>query len=177
LPEVEDPSQGPRWDAEVLLDKLARMKGRLLKGGEPDIEGVAKILLSDWVRGRIPYFVEPPPKPVSKATEDPKGKGKAAGLEENKSGLGVPQKLKGIIQKNTFVDEDVKGQEGDEDKEEEEWKGFGDAVSDAGSDGGEEDEEEDLQWADVFPEDSLANDHEKVPQGMYQSSSISDSVC
>lgn len=48
------------WDAEELLEKLARMKGRLLKGGEPDREGVAKILLEDWVRGRIPFFVGPP---------------------------------------------------------------------------------------------------------------------
>ena len=39
------------------------MKGRLLKGGEPDREGIAKIILSDWVRGRMPFFVPPPERP------------------------------------------------------------------------------------------------------------------
>jgi nuclear GTP-binding protein len=42
------------------LDKLAGLNGHQLKGSEPDIEGVAKIVLSDGVRGHIPYFVEPP---------------------------------------------------------------------------------------------------------------------
>lgn len=80
LPEVEDSTQEARWDPEVFLDKLARLKGRLLKGGEPDVEGVAKIVLSDWVRGRIPFFVEPPARPAepnaSEPTHDVKGKGK-----------------------------------------------------------------------------------------------------
>ncbi|KAJ7819909.1 NUC091 domain-containing protein [Mycena olivaceomarginata] len=43
------------WEPEEFLDKLARMKGRLLKHGEPDLDAVAKIVLSDWVRGRIPF--------------------------------------------------------------------------------------------------------------------------
>ena len=45
------------------MDKLAKMKGRLLKGGEPDFDKIAKILLSDWARGEIPYFVPPPELP------------------------------------------------------------------------------------------------------------------
>ncbi|EEB97977.1 hypothetical protein MPER_02600, partial [Moniliophthora perniciosa FA553] len=61
LPNPDDPSQG--WDPEDFLDKLARMKGRLLKQGEPDKDSVAKIILSDWVRGRIPFFVSPPERP------------------------------------------------------------------------------------------------------------------
>ena len=51
------------WDAEVLLDTLAQMKGHLLKDREPDREGIAKIILSDWVRGQIPFFVPPPERP------------------------------------------------------------------------------------------------------------------
>ncbi|KAJ7919391.1 NGP1NT-domain-containing protein [Mycena leptocephala] len=53
------PEEGS-WEPEEFLDKLARMKGRLLKHGEPDLDAVAKIVLSDWVRGRIPFFVAPP---------------------------------------------------------------------------------------------------------------------
>ncbi len=32
----------------------------LLKGGEPDLKAVSKIVISDWQRGEIPYFVLPP---------------------------------------------------------------------------------------------------------------------
>ncbi|KAI0309967.1 hypothetical protein OF83DRAFT_1179037, partial [Amylostereum chailletii] len=58
LPDEDDPTCG--WAAEASLDALARMKGRLLKSGEPDLEGVSKVVLSDWVRGRIPFFMPPP---------------------------------------------------------------------------------------------------------------------
>ena len=42
------------------LEKVARRRGRLCKGGEPDINCVAKLILNDWQRGNIPYFVPPP---------------------------------------------------------------------------------------------------------------------
>ncbi|KAH7816107.1 putative nucleolar GTP-binding protein 2 [Monocercomonoides exilis] len=41
------------------LEKLAQKMGRLLKGGEPDIDSVAKVVLADFQRGKIPYFVSP----------------------------------------------------------------------------------------------------------------------
>ncbi|KIJ54063.1 hypothetical protein M422DRAFT_25036 [Sphaerobolus stellatus SS14] len=160
LPESDDPTKEPRFIPEDLLDKLARKKGRLLKGGEPDAEGVAKILLNDWVRGRIPFFVEPPARPAPKTTDDIKGKGKKAAAPSdevvNDSGLGVSQKLRGIIQKNAFIPDDVKViEELEEVREKEaEFKGFGDEVDAEGDD--EEEEEEDLQWGDVFPEEKEA---------------------
>ncbi|XP_067862547.1 nucleolar GTP-binding protein 2 [Heptranchias perlo] len=49
------------WDHAVdFLEKLAFRMGKLLKGGEPDIQTVAKMVLNDWQRGRIPFFVKPP---------------------------------------------------------------------------------------------------------------------
>lgn len=49
------------WESsEDFLDKLARNSGKLLKGGEADLTTAAKMLLYDWQRGRIPYYVEPP---------------------------------------------------------------------------------------------------------------------
>lgn len=42
------------------LEALARKGGRLLKGGEPDVDGVAKMVLNDFMRGKIPWFVPPP---------------------------------------------------------------------------------------------------------------------
>lgn len=32
----------------------------LLQGGEPDLSTVSKMVLNDWQRGRIPFFVKPP---------------------------------------------------------------------------------------------------------------------
>ncbi|CAI5781853.1 GTP-binding 2 [Podarcis lilfordi] len=49
------------WEnAEDFLEKLAFQMGKLLKGGEPDVSTVSKMVLNDWQRGRIPFFVKPP---------------------------------------------------------------------------------------------------------------------
>lgn len=51
----------PTWSsAEDFLEKLALRTGKLLKGGEPDLSTVSKMVLNDWQRGRIPFFVKPP---------------------------------------------------------------------------------------------------------------------
>ena len=47
-------------DHEDFLAKLAKRYGRLLKGGEPDISTMAKMILMDWQRGKIPYYSTPP---------------------------------------------------------------------------------------------------------------------
>jgi len=47
-------------DANDFLEQLAYKTGKLLKKGEPDVNAVAKMMLNDWIRGKIPYFVEPP---------------------------------------------------------------------------------------------------------------------
>jgi nuclear GTP-binding protein len=31
----------------------------LLKGGEPDLNTVAKMILNDWIRGKIPFYTLP----------------------------------------------------------------------------------------------------------------------
>jgi nuclear GTP-binding protein len=41
------------------LEQMAKKSGRLLKGGEPDVSSVAKMILNDWQRGKLPYFVPP----------------------------------------------------------------------------------------------------------------------
>ncbi|KYK56057.1 GTP-binding protein [Drechmeria coniospora] len=49
------------WETSTeLLDLLARKSGRLLRGGEPDLDGVAKMMLNDFMRGRIPWFTPAP---------------------------------------------------------------------------------------------------------------------
>lgn len=41
------------------LEQLAKRSGKLLKGGDPDIASVAKMMLNDWQRGKLPYYVAP----------------------------------------------------------------------------------------------------------------------
>ncbi|XP_066494800.1 nucleolar GTP-binding protein 2 [Tiliqua scincoides] len=63
------------WEnAEDFLEKLAAQTGKLLKGGEPDVRTVSKMVLNDWQRGRIPFFVKPPnmeqsPQPAADTSE------------------------------------------------------------------------------------------------------------
>ncbi|KAI8393672.1 NUC091 domain-containing protein [Radiomyces spectabilis] len=56
-------------DSTDFLEQLARKTGKLVKRGEPDLHNVSVMVLNDWLRGRIPYYVPPPeavgPKPDS----------------------------------------------------------------------------------------------------------------
>eukprot|EP00301_Raphidiophrys_heterophryoidea_P013174 c2052_g1_i1.p1 GENE.c2052_g1_i1~~c2052_g1_i1.p1 ORF type:complete len:646 (-),score=131.33 c2052_g1_i1:58-1809(-) len=47
-------------DATDFLTQYANMTGKLLKGGEPDLNTVGKMILHDWQRGNLPWFVTPP---------------------------------------------------------------------------------------------------------------------
>ncbi|KAL2358763.1 NUC091 domain-containing protein [Cryomyces antarcticus] len=47
-------------NAVEFLEMLARKGGRLLRGGEADLDGVAKMVLNDFLRGKIPWFTPPP---------------------------------------------------------------------------------------------------------------------
>ncbi|KAF6258820.1 NUC091 domain-containing protein [Scenedesmus sp. NREL 46B-D3] len=49
------------WDDhEDFLAQLARTTGKLLKGGDPDLNTAARIVLYDWQRGKIPFYTLPP---------------------------------------------------------------------------------------------------------------------
>lgn len=63
-------------DPIEFLSILARKGGRLLKGGEPDVDGVAKMVLNDFLRGKIPWFTPPPKKTTDATATD------AAGVDE-----------------------------------------------------------------------------------------------
>lgn len=159
------PDEGT-WAPEEFLDKLARMKGRLLKHGEPDLDSVAKIVLSDWVRGRIPFFVAPPERTeeLNKAEAKErarleKGKGKSKSSKESGwKGLqgadgevpGVRQNLGTIMQKNTFVAEDVQPMDdlfvGPEAAAEQDDA----AETESGGEEEEATDEEELTWNDVW---------------------------
>lgn len=49
-----------KWEDHVdFLEKMARRSGKLLKKGEPDIGIVARMVLNDWQRGKLPFYVPP----------------------------------------------------------------------------------------------------------------------
>nr|GMD95787.1 nuclear/nucleolar GTPase 2 [Ipomoea batatas] len=64
-------------DENDFLLQLCQGTGKLLKGGEPNTMTAAKMVLHDWQRGRIPFFVPPP-----KIDDDAKEEGNALGGEE-----------------------------------------------------------------------------------------------
>ena len=41
-----------------------------MKGGEPDVESVAKTVLRDWQYGKIPYLTQPDETYVNKEAEE-----------------------------------------------------------------------------------------------------------
>ncbi|NXW53985.1 GNL3 protein, partial [Eurystomus gularis] len=59
-------------NTEEFLSLLAQKKGMLKKGGVPDIENIAKVLLCDWTGAKISYHSEPPgsQRPPPYLTED-----------------------------------------------------------------------------------------------------------
>ncbi|KAJ8916264.1 hypothetical protein NQ315_016404 [Exocentrus adspersus] len=97
------------WKDHVdFLEKMAHRSGKLLKKGEPDITSVAKMVLNDWQRGKLPFYCCPPgfetPLPVPGVTED--------------NALSVVQDFKKIRVGLTFEGEDVHSLEPIKDVEE-----------------------------------------------------------
>ncbi|KAF2254797.1 NGP1NT-domain-containing protein [Trematosphaeria pertusa] len=75
-------------DATSFLELLCRKQGRLLKGGEPDLDACARIVLNDWIRGKVPWFT---PLPV----KDAEGTGPVPGVDGREGRLGeMPRKRK-----------------------------------------------------------------------------------
>lgn len=61
-----------KWDDHIdFLEKFARRSGKLLKKGEPDITVVSRMVLNDWQRGKLPFYVPPPgfEEPLTKTTD------------------------------------------------------------------------------------------------------------
>lgn len=73
-------------DADDFLSKVATRYGKLIKGGEPDRPTVAKMILNDLQRGKIPYFVRPPGSredEVEEASSTQEGGGDVSAKDED----------------------------------------------------------------------------------------------
>jgi nuclear GTP-binding protein len=46
-------------EVEDLFDKMAKRYGKIVKGGEPNVDLISKLILHDFVSGKIPYFTVP----------------------------------------------------------------------------------------------------------------------
>ena len=86
-------------DWEDFLDQLARKSGKLLKGGEADVDTVAKSVVNDFLRGRLPWFVAPPRREVVEGGESTENDGAADGIEGRKGRLGEMSGIAGIKRK------------------------------------------------------------------------------
>lgn len=111
-------------DAVEFLSILARKGGRLLRGGEPDLDGVAKMVINDFLRGKIPWFTPPP---YNEGNEDEKIDGREGRLGE------MSKKRK---RDTPAADSEEKDDEksADEDEDSNDFEGFDD--DDDESDGG-----------------------------------------
>lgn len=68
----EDEPEKLEQASTEFIELIARKHGRLLKGGEPDEVAVAKQVLNDFNRGKIPWFVSPPKDEEVRTGEDKK---------------------------------------------------------------------------------------------------------
>ncbi|KAJ9457962.1 Nucleolar GTP-binding protein 2 [Diplonema papillatum] len=49
------------WESpDDFLDKIAIHRGKLLRGGVPDRDIAGRMVVNDWIRGRLPWFNAPP---------------------------------------------------------------------------------------------------------------------
>ncbi|XP_064604562.1 uncharacterized protein LOC135469868 [Liolophura sinensis] len=97
---------------EDFLEQVARKSGKLLKGGEPDISTVAKMVLNDFVRGKIPYFTKPPGSEGEGVDEKPCDKQEEKIPSEPVSEKPkVKQNLRKIQVDAEYVGEDVKDED------------------------------------------------------------------
>ena len=133
------------------LELLARKGGRLLKGGEADVDGAAKMVLNDFLRGKLPWFTPPP---VVEGGKEEKGiEGRQGALGEM-GRIGMHQAAEST---NSDEDLDMEATDGIAEDGEGEDSGFE----------GFEDEEDILM-------ESSEGEHSHAEQDLPQASTIDD---
>ncbi|GME35621.1 GTP-binding domain HSR1-related protein [Neofusicoccum parvum] len=129
-------------DATDFLEQLARKGGRLLKGGEADLDGVAKMVLTDFLRGKIPWYT-----PLPDIDDD-----KAGNPEGREGRLGeMPRKRKREEESKSEA-----GGEVQEPEDEDDFEGFDDEENEDS----ENDSEEGAETLVADEEDEDEDDEE-----------------
>jgi nuclear GTP-binding protein len=144
-------------DSMDFLCKVALKSGRVLKGGEPDVNTIAINVINDWQRGKLPYFVAPP---RSEDDEDNEGEGGDEPMGEAAGEGG---------ENNEMIED-----EGDDDEDED-----AEEIYDS-EDGLDDDEEGDFEETNDDDEDEEEeeeeDEEEEEPEVAVKSSSSSSSA-
>ena len=113
-------------NATEFLELLARKGGRLLKGGEADVDGAAKMVLNDFLRGKLPWFTPPP---LVEGGKEEKG------IEGRQGALGEMKRVsKPEVEDSTMAERLAEGEE----KEDDDFKGLNDEDDELMDSSGEE---------------------------------------
>ncbi|KAL6283668.1 hypothetical protein ACE6H2_014597 [Prunus campanulata] len=108
------------WDDDNdFLCQLCKLSGKLLKGGEPDLMTAAKMVLHDWQRGKIPFFVTPPERELPSDEPGINNIENDTAVDSNQEStykaiadIISSQQLSSIpVQKDLFTEEELKGDE------------------------------------------------------------------
>lgn len=95
------------WSTSThFLEQLAKKTGKLLKGGEPDVTVTARMVLNDWQRGKLPFYVPPEGFATPKSQEGKPTDEEAAQLEAEAAAQDADADAKS--EAPTFVSESVK---------------------------------------------------------------------
>ncbi|KAL0306498.1 UNVERIFIED_CONTAM: Nuclear/nucleolar GTPase 2 [Sesamum radiatum] len=103
-------------DDNDFLVQLCKSTGKLLKGGEPDLMTAAKVILHDWQRGKIPFFV-PPPKQEADVNEPEEEKDNGVDDDKNSAARKAiedvisSQQIDDVpIQEDLFSEQELRGE-------------------------------------------------------------------
>ncbi|OWB58341.1 hypothetical protein B5S28_g4362 [[Candida] boidinii] len=109
-------------NSEEFIELIARKQGRLIKGGEPDETGVAKQVITDFNRGKIPWFVPPPEDKEIREGDDKKAHYKRQRAEREAAKLNEEQEDYNNENEEELLEEasEEAGEEEKEDVDEEE---------------------------------------------------------
>ncbi|XP_058773764.1 nuclear/nucleolar GTPase 2-like [Vicia villosa] len=112
-------------DENDFLLQLCKSSGKLLKGGEPDLMTAAKMILHDWQRGKIPFFVPPPRQNDVSEAEEPNVNGvdvdetvdpnqASAAIKAIASVLSSQQQRNVPVQGDLYAENEMKGETADQ---------------------------------------------------------------
>jgi nuclear GTP-binding protein len=125
-----------QWDSEEdFMTQLAKLKGKLLPSGEADMPTVAKIMINDWQRGKLPYFVAPP-RPEGQTDDDEDSDVEADGL----NGEVIPETFEHSDEEGEDVEEEEEDGEEEEGEDEEPEDGDFQDDDEEGEEEGDEEE-------------------------------------
>ncbi|KAL1567360.1 nuclear/nucleolar GTPase 2-like [Salvia divinorum] len=78
------------------LVQLCKLTGKLLKGGEPDYMTAAKMILHDWQRAKIPFFV-PPPEEEERALDEVEDEAEVDAIDDDDEAAAARKGIDDVI--------------------------------------------------------------------------------